>query len=84
MTQERKLLSNYKAFDVPQKVNLGDGCVVDAIGAGNVHLKMLFHVSQPKRNVMYSVLYVPELTCNLFSVRAATAKGELWAYQMLD
>ena len=28
-----------------------------------------------KRSVMYGVLYVPDLTCNLSSVRAATQKG---------
>ena len=74
MTRERELLINYEEFGTPHKVSLGDGHVVDALGAGNVHLKMLFKVSQPKMNVMYKVLYVPELTCNLFSVRAAAAK----------
>ena len=75
MTRERELLIDYEEFGTPHKVSLGDGHVVDALGAGNVHLKMLFKVSQPKMNVMYKVLYVPELTCNLFSVRAAAAKG---------
>ena len=75
MTRDRKLLVDYKKFDVPQKVRLGDGRTVDALGAGNVHVRMLFRVSESKMNIMYGVLYVPELTCNLFSVRAAAAKG---------
>ena len=75
MTQERNVLTDYKAFDTPQKVSLGDGHVVHALGVGNVHLRMVFKVSQPKENVMYKVLYVPSLTCNLFSVRAAAEKG---------
>ena len=72
---ERKLLTGYEKFDKPQKVSLGDERYVDAVGAGNVHLKMLFRISELKTSVMYRVLYVPELTCNLFSVRAAASKG---------
>ena len=30
-----------------------------------------------KRSVMYGVLYVPNLTCNLFFVRDATQKGNV-------
>lgn len=68
MTREKKLLTNYKEFDIPQRVSLGDGHSVNAVGAGNVSI-------QPKINVMHEVLYVPELTCNLFSVRAAAVRG---------
>ena len=32
---------------------------------------MLFKVSNSKKAVMYDVLHVPKLACNLFSVRAA-------------
>ena len=86
MTQERNILTDYKAFDTyqkvslgdawaPQKVSLGDCHVIHALGVGNVHLRMVFKVSQPKENVMYKVLYVPSLTCNLFSVRVTAEKG---------
>ena len=75
MTWDKELLTDYKEFQTPEKIGLGDGRQVDAVGAGNVHLKMLFNVSQPKMSVMYRVLYVPELACNLFSVRAAASKG---------
>ncbi len=54
---------------------MGDGRTVDAIGVGNVHAEMMFKVSEPKKSVMYKVLYVPQLSCNLFSVRAAAFKG---------
>ena len=36
---------------------------------------MLFKVSDSKRAVMYDVLHVPKLSCNLFSVRAAAKRG---------
>ena len=32
-------------------------------------------MSKPKNVTMHNVLYVPKLACNLFSVRAAAAKG---------
>ena len=32
-------------------------------------------MSHPKKSIMYKVLYVPQLACNLFSVRAAATKG---------
>ncbi len=59
MTRKEQLLINYKEFEVPRKVSLGDGSSVNAVGVGNVHLKILFQVSQPKINAMYGVLYVP-------------------------
>ena len=75
MTREKELLTDYREFKKPEKVGLGDGRSVDAVGVGNVHLSMIFNVSDPKRAVVHQVLYVPKLACNLFSVRAAAAKG---------
>ena len=72
MTWERNILINYQKFAKGQKVNLGDGCAVDAVGVGDVHVSMQFKMSQPRKCVFYQVLYVqPGLACNLFSVRAA-------------
>ena len=62
-------------FDKPEKVHLGDGRVVEAVGVGNIRLKMVFRVSRSKPATMYDVLYVSKLACNLFSVRAATRRG---------
>ena len=75
MTRNKELLTDYQGFEIPEKVGLGDGRTVDAFGIGNMHLKMLFEESQPKKSIMYKVLYVPQLICNLFSVRAASSKG---------
>ena len=77
MTWNKKLLTDYHAFKIPEKVGLGDGHTVDALGTGNVHLNMLFKGSHPKKSIMYKVLHVPKLTCNLFSVRAASSKRNL-------
>lgn len=77
MTQRKELLADYRDLDKPEKVSLGDGHTVEAVGIGSVHLNMLFKVSEPKKCVMYRVLYVPKLACNLFSVRAAASKGNV-------
>lgn len=77
MTKEKDVLVNYQQFDEPENVALGDGRVVKALGSGNVHMNMLFLGSKSKRAILYNVLYVPKLACNLFSVRAAVAKGNV-------
>ena len=40
MTRERMLLADFKEQDPPEKVGLGDGRTVDAVGVGNVKVKM--------------------------------------------
>ena len=77
MTREKELLSNYREFEKPEKVALGDGRMVEAMGVGNVRVIMVFKVSEPKRSVLHRVLYVPKLACNLFSVRATASKGNV-------
>ena len=77
MTWDKELLTKYHEFETREKVGLGDGRPLDALGVGDVHFKMLFKGSQPKTSIMYRVLYVPQLAYNLFSVRAATSKGNL-------
>ena len=75
MTHSRELLSQYHKFEVPEKVSLGDGRTVEALGTGDIQIDMTFQVSKQKRCVMRRVLHVPKLTNNLFSVRAAVSKG---------
>ena len=45
---------------------------VEAVGVGDIRLKIVFKVSHSKPATVYDVLYVPKLACNLFSVQAAT------------
>ena len=75
MTKEKHVLTNFQEFDEPENVALGDGRVVKAMGSGCMQMNMLFPGTETKKAVLYNVLYVPKLTCNLFSVRAAVAKG---------
>jgi len=75
MTKEKHVLTNFQEFEEPENVALGDGRVVEALGSGRVRMKVLFPAAEAKKAVLYDVLYVPKLTCNLFSVRAVVAKG---------
>ena len=74
-TKEKHVMVNFQEFDKPENVALGDGRVVKALGSGSVRMDMLFEATESKKAVLYDVLYMPKLTCNLFSVRAAVAKG---------
>lgn len=75
MTCDQDILQEYQQFSKAQSVKLGDGRVVDALGIGYVNMKMTFKSSNVKSVTMHDVLYVPKLSGNLFSVGAATKKG---------
>ena len=77
MTYQKELLVNYRQFHNPQRVGLGDGRSVEALGVGNVNLEMIFKVSESKHMTMFNVLYVPNLAANLFSVGAAAEKEKI-------
>ncbi|XP_076325268.1 uncharacterized protein LOC143233189 [Tachypleus tridentatus] len=77
MTHQRNILSNYHKFSKPQKVRIGDGRTVEALGVGNCKLEMTFKVSNSKHVTMQSALHIPKLASNLFSVGAATEKGNI-------
>ena len=77
VTYKREMLQDYKKLETPENVSLGDGRTVEAIGVGNVRLRMKFKVSDPKECVMHRMIYVPKLACNLCSVRAAASKGNV-------
>ena len=81
MTSQLEYMTEYRPFNSPEKVGLDDGRIVEALGIGKVRLNMLFKVSDPKRGVLYDVLYVPKLACNLFSVRAAAAKENVVKFE---
>ena len=75
MTYEKELLTDRKNFEKPEKVGIDDCGTVDAVDIGNIEINILFRLSDPRKCVMYDVLFVPNLTCNLFSVRSVVAHG---------
>ena len=56
-------------------LRLGDGWRVEAIGAGIVHMEMIFQLNELKAAALTNALYVPRLSCNLFSVQSAVKTG---------
>ena len=77
MTFQISLLHDYEEFVTPEPVGLGDGYTTSAIGCGRI--KVTTRRGDGKKIVVWmtDVLYVPELTNNLFSVHAATSKGKI-------
>ena len=59
MTRARMLLADFKELDSPEKDGIGDGRTVDAVGVGNVKVKMDLQSKEAKSAVLYGVLYVP-------------------------
>ena len=70
MINEKDVFINYQRFDEPESV-------AQALGSGNVHVNMFLPGGKLKQAVLSNVLYVPKLTSNLFSVRAAAANGNV-------
>ena len=75
MTANKHLLTNYKEFDVPETVRLGNGHTVEAYGSGKVKITMRISRNKDISTLLDKVLFVPKLACNLFNVRAVTQKG---------
>ena len=75
MINDKSVLRNYESFDSPQLVCLGDGHLVKALGAGNLFVKIHTSSESDCKFTISDVLYVPQLTNNLFSVKAATKHG---------
>ena len=63
MASKREILTNYREFEKPEKVGLGDGHTVDAVGEGNVLVNMQLEEREPRESMIFKVLYVPKLAC---------------------
>ena len=46
------------------------------VGEGNIYVNMQLEKCRPKESMIYKVLHVPKLACNLFSMRAAASRGK--------
>ena len=84
MTFESSILHAYKDLDTPEPVGLGNGRMVSAIGVGKVKVTKQPHNGESVVCWMTNVLYVSKLTNNLFSIHAATCKGNTVSFQHKD
>ena len=71
----RALFEEYHALETREKVTLGDGHGLDAVGCGTVALVMKLPGEKRKRLKLLNTLFVPELSYNLFSVSKASEAG---------
>ena len=65
---------DYKEFEKPGKVILGDGRRMDVLGKGHVYLKS-YTANGPVQIKLLNVSYAPGATENLLSVGRATRNG---------
>ena len=70
------MVCRYQILEVPEKVILGDGRCLDAVGRGIVELVMKLPGGKKQRCKLREVLFVPGLSCSLLSVSKAFWGGE--------
>ena len=75
MTYNKDWLTNFKVVNPPEVVVLGDGHRVFAHGIGTLAVKLQFDDEMIHTADMRSCLFVPDLSCSLFSVKYVTADG---------
>ena len=81
MTWNKLLLKNYEPVTIPQSVKLGNGRTLNAIGQGTVRMRMLLSNGRENAVTLLVVLFVPDLTCNLLSVKCITENGNRMTFQ---
>ena len=75
MTWDKGVFVTYAAMEDMPIVRLGDGRHVKAEGRGSVQLRVKDDKDAEHVIRLFSVLFMPDLSCNLFSVRDITDKG---------
>ena len=73
MCCKKNMFVSYRSFKESVRVNLGDGRAVQALGIGNVAMKM--HGTGGREAVLQEVLFVPDATKSYFSVPVVAKKG---------
>ncbi|CAB3988289.1 Retrovirus-related Pol poly from transposon TNT 1-94 [Paramuricea clavata] len=71
MTFQRNIITDYKKYEEPSKIYLGDNRVVKAYGEGKVNLECNDGADNITLN-LHKILFVPEIKKNLLSVPAMT------------
>ena len=75
MTYNKGWLTNCKVLNPHEVVVLGDGHKVFAHGIGTLAVTMQIDDDMKCTADMRNCLFVPDLSCSLFSVKSATADG---------
>ena len=76
MTWDKGVYVTYIAMDDMPSVRIGNGRMVKAKVRGSVRLRVKDNILEAEHVIrLSSVLFVPDLSCNLFSDRSITDKG---------
>ena len=75
MCYHRDSFIDYEDLQRPEKVTLGDGRNLEAVGRGTVSLVLKSLGSEAKPWKLYDTLHVPDLSFNLVSVSKVTEAG---------
>jgi Reverse transcriptase (RNA-dependent DNA polymerase)/gag-polypeptide of LTR copia-type/Integrase core domain/Zinc knuckle len=76
MSANKQNFTNYESLPTPITITIANGTTIQAIGRGSIKLLIDNHPM-----AMHKVLYVPQLTTNLFSLQQATAPGATILFQ---
>ncbi len=68
MFTSRHLFTDYQRLNESEKVNLGDGRSLEAVGRGTVSWILKLPGGQLKQSRLENALHVPDLSYNLISV----------------
>lgn len=72
MTARHDIFTTYEKFDIPTKIELGNDSAIYAEGKGTIRMNLF---NQATTGILTDVLYVPEVSKNLFSVGKAIERG---------
>ena len=61
MTWDKGHLEDYRTWDKPELVYLGDNRVVEAEGIGNVRIRVVLEDGCVENSMLYIVLYITQL-----------------------
>ena len=73
MTPNLDLIDNYKKYEVPREINLGDNAVIRAYGCGSMSVKL--ENGEIPNARLHDFLYVPDIGNSLLSVPSMTKRG---------
>lgn len=76
MCHDRAIFRSYHELEKPVKITLGDGRQVEALGQGDVSIKVKLRADKYKKLRLHDVLLVPDLSYNLLSVAKASEYGK--------
>ena len=82
MTREKDLLTDYREFESPEKVGLGDGKAVEAVGVGIARVMMMFKAISTAPCPVCTQAHLQSLFCTSCSCQRERCK--LWSLEMLD